>query len=58
MNESRTPTDVVPLDEYESGRYVSQGSVEGFLPSPVNYGWAGDDPSRDSSGRIAHVSGR
>jgi len=44
MNESQTSTDVVPLDEYESGRYVSQGSVESFRPSPVNHGWAWDDP--------------
>lgn len=37
-------TDIVSLDEYESGQYVSQGSVESFLPSPVNHGWAWDDP--------------
>jgi Fic family protein len=44
MTESQTSTDVVHLDEYESGRYVSQGSYEGFLPSPVNHGWVWDDP--------------
>jgi hypothetical protein len=41
MKESQTSTNVVHLDEYESGRYVSQGSVESFLPSPVNHGWRG-----------------
>lgn len=44
MNESQTSTDVVHLDDYESGRYVSQGSYESFLPTPVNHGWAWDDP--------------
>ena len=44
MNESQASTDVVSLDEYESGRYVSQGSVESFIPSPVNHGWTWDDP--------------
>ena len=37
-------TDIVSLDEYESGRFVSQGSYESFLPSPVNHGWVWDDP--------------
>jgi hypothetical protein len=44
MNESQASTDVVHLDEYESGRSVSQGSYESFLPSPVDHGWAWDDP--------------
>jgi len=44
MTESQTSTDVVHLDDYESGRYVSQGSVESVRPSPVNHGWAWDDP--------------
>ena len=44
MNESRTLTDVVHLDDYQSGRYVSQESYESFRPSPVNHGWAWDDP--------------
>lgn len=44
MTESQTSTDVVPLDDHESGRSVLQGSVESFRPSPVNHGWAWDDP--------------
>ena len=44
MTESQTSTDVVPLDDYQSGRYVSQGSYEGFRPSTVNHGWVWDDP--------------
>jgi hypothetical protein len=44
MNESQASTDVVPLDDYESGRYVSRGSVESFRPSPGNHGGAWDDP--------------
>jgi hypothetical protein len=44
MSESRSSTDIVHLDEYESGRFVPQGSYESFLPSPVNHGWVWDDP--------------
>lgn len=35
MNEPPDTIGIVPLDEYESGQYVSQGSYESFLPSPV-----------------------
>jgi hypothetical protein len=40
MTESWPPTGVVHLDEYESGRSVSQGSDKRVLLSPVNHGWA------------------
>jgi len=44
MTESRSPTDIISPDEYESGQYVSQGNYESFIPSSVNHGWAWDDP--------------
>jgi Fic family protein len=44
MLQAIDPTDIVRLADYDPGRYVSQGSYQSFVPTPVNHGWMWDDP--------------